>query len=128
MFSRSSRERPEKGLETFRVILPGTSLGRHIRTSPARHFETSQGRQIGTSPGCQFATSPGWSNRIFRGRPGDVLGTSWRPIFASWDKDIGEIEKVLNENFENICDRFVDNILSIHFGDYKTKSILFASQ
>ena len=29
-------------------------------------------RQIGTSPGHQFATSPGWSNRIFRGRPGDV--------------------------------------------------------
>ena len=43
-------------------------------------------------------------------------------------KDIEEIEKVLNNNFENICDWFVDNKLSIHFGEDKTKPILFASQ
>ena len=41
------------------------------------------------------------------------------------DKDI---EKPLNEDFANICDWFVDNKLSIHFGQYKTKSILFASK
>ena len=39
--------------------------------------------------------------------------------------DINEIEKQLNKGFENICDWFVDNKLSIHFGDYKTKSIFF---
>ena len=39
-----------------------------------------------------------------------------------------ELEKVLNNDFENICDWFVDNKLSIHFGEDKTKSILFASQ
>ena len=38
-------------------------------------------------------------------------------------KDNEEIEKVLN--FENICDWFVQ---SIHKGEDKTKSILFASQ
>ena len=43
-------------------------------------------------------------------------------------KDVEEIEKVLNNDFENICDWFVDNKLSIHFGEDKTKSILFASQ
>ena len=43
-------------------------------------------------------------------------------------KDIAIIEKILNEDFENICDWFVDNKLSIHFGDDKTKSILFASK
>ena len=43
-------------------------------------------------------------------------------------KDTEEIEKVLNNDFENICDWFVDNKLSIHFGEDKTKSILFASQ
>ena len=34
----------------------------------------------------------------------------------------------LNEDFANICDWFVDNKLIIHFGEYKTKSILFASK
>ena len=43
-------------------------------------------------------------------------------------KDVEEIEKVLNNDFENVCDWFVDNKLSIHFGEDKTKSILFASQ
>ena len=44
-------------------------------------------------------------------------------------KDLAIIEiKKLNEDFENICDWFVDNKLSIHFGDDKTKSILFASK
>ena len=43
-------------------------------------------------------------------------------------KDVEEIEKVLNSDFENICDWFVNNKLSIHFSEDKTKSILFASQ
>ena len=43
-------------------------------------------------------------------------------------KDIAIIEKILNEDFENICDWFFDNKLSTHFGDDKTKSILFASK
>ena len=41
-------------------------------------------------------------------------------------KDINIIEQQLNINFSNICDWFVDNKLSIHFGEDKTKSILFA--
>ena len=44
------------------------------------------------------------------------------------DKQVEEIEKVLNNDFEDICNWFVDNKLSIHFGEDKTKSILFASQ
>ena len=43
-------------------------------------------------------------------------------------KEVEEIEKVLNNDFENICDWFVDNKLSINFSEDKTKSILFASQ
>ena len=43
-------------------------------------------------------------------------------------KDVEEIKKLLNNDFENICDWFVDNKLSIHFSEDKTKSILFASQ
>ena len=43
-------------------------------------------------------------------------------------KDINEIEKQLNHDFYNICDWFVDNKLSIHFGEDKTKSILFTSK
>ena len=47
--------------------------------------------------------------------------------FLYQHKDVDEIEKHLNKDFENICDRFVDNKLSIHFGEDKTKSIPFAS-
>ena len=43
-------------------------------------------------------------------------------------KVVKEIEKVLNKNFNDLCDWFVDNKLSIHFGDDKTKCILFGSR
>ena len=43
-------------------------------------------------------------------------------------KDVVQIKKRLIEDFENLCDWFVDNKLSIHFGEDKTKSILFASK
>ena len=43
-------------------------------------------------------------------------------------KNVKEIEFKLNENFSDLCDWFVDNKLSIHFGDDKTKCILFASK
>ena len=43
-------------------------------------------------------------------------------------KDSNEIEKQLNVDFSNICDWFVNNKLSIHFGEDNTKSILFASK
>ena len=39
-----------------------------------------------------------------------------------------QIEKRLNKDFENLCDWFVDNKLSIHFDEDRTKSILFASK
>ena len=43
-------------------------------------------------------------------------------------KAVIEIEKQLNGGFTDICEWFVDNRLSIHFGQDKTKSILFASK
>ena len=43
-------------------------------------------------------------------------------------KDVKEIEEVLNNDFETICDWFVHNKLSIRFSEVNTKSILFASQ
>ena len=43
-------------------------------------------------------------------------------------KDVAQIEKRLSDYFENLCNWFVDNKLSIHFGEDKTKSILFASK
>ena len=47
-------------------------------------------------------------------------------VFQS--KNVKDIEKQLNKDFANICDWFVDNKLSIHFGEDKTKSILFATK
>ena len=43
-------------------------------------------------------------------------------------RDLEKIEKRLNKDFESVCDRFVDNKLSIHFGEDETKSIFFASK
>ena len=43
-------------------------------------------------------------------------------------KNVKDIEKQLNTDFANICDGFVDNKLSIDFGEDKTKSILFTSK
>ena len=43
-------------------------------------------------------------------------------------KDVIEIETVLNKNLSSLCDWFIDNKLSIHFGEEKTKSILFSSK
>ena len=50
------------------------------------------------------------------------------PYILYQHKDVVQIEKRLNENFENLCDWFVDNKLRIHFGEDKTKSILFTSK
>ena len=43
-------------------------------------------------------------------------------------KDTNETEKQIDKDFESICDWFVNNKLSIHFGDDKIKSILFATK
>ena len=44
------------------------------------------------------------------------------------DKNFENIENQLNKNFNALCDWFVDNKLSIHFGEDKTKSILFGTK
>ena len=41
-------------------------------------------------------------------------------------EDINKIENVLNEEFSSLCQWFIDNKLSIHFGEDETKSILFS--
>ena len=43
-------------------------------------------------------------------------------------KDLDRINKELTKNVCNICDWFVDNKLSIHFGKDKGKSILFSTK
>ena len=43
-------------------------------------------------------------------------------------KNVTEIKKQWTKDFNNICDWFVDNKLSIHFGEDKMKSILFSSK
>ena len=41
-------------------------------------------------------------------------------------KNIKTIEENLNKDFDSLCDWFLDNKLSIHFGEDKTKTILFS--
>ena len=40
-------------------------------------------------------------------------------------KNIKNIETILNKEFSSLCEWFIDNKLSIHFVEDKTKSILF---
>ena len=41
-------------------------------------------------------------------------------------EDVEKIENVLNKEFSSLYQWFIDNKLSIHFGEDKTKSILFS--
>ena len=43
-------------------------------------------------------------------------------------KNVTEIEKQLLRDFSSLCDWFVDNKLSVHFTQDKTKSILFGTK
>ena len=43
-------------------------------------------------------------------------------------KDLSAINEKLSFDFSKLCDWFVDNKLSIHFGEDKTKCILFANK
>ena len=43
-------------------------------------------------------------------------------------KDIKTIEEQLNTDFSSLCDWLIDSKLSVHFGDEKTKSILFGTK
>ena len=43
-------------------------------------------------------------------------------------KDTKEIEDKLNRDFSSLCEWFVDNKLTIHFREGKTKSILFGNK
>ena len=43
-------------------------------------------------------------------------------------KHVHTIEHQLNKDFANLCEWFVDNKLSIHLGEEKTKCILFGSK
>ena len=42
------------------------------------------------------------------------------------DKNVGEMENVLNKIFANVCEWFIDNKLSFHFGE--TKYTLFSKK
>ena len=42
------------------------------------------------------------------------------------DKQVNSINDKLNQDFNTLCDWFLDNKLSIHFGEEKTKTILFS--
>ena len=43
-------------------------------------------------------------------------------------KDIKIIEENLNNNFNSLCNCFAENKLGIHFGEDKTKSIIFGTK
>ena len=64
---------------------------------------------------------------------GKVQAVNYELLLCPYDtsfifqrKGINIIENQLNRNFSNTCDWFKDKKLSIHFGEDKIKSILFA--
>ena len=44
------------------------------------------------------------------------------------DDNLKSIESSLNRNFDSLCDWFIENKLSIHFGEEKTKCIVFGTK
>ena len=50
------------------------------------------------------------------------------PCLVFQYKHVTEIEAHLNNDFSNLCGCFLYNKLSIHFGEDKTKSILFGTK
>ena len=58
----------------------------------------------------------------------DVLLYADDSCLAYQHNEISKIEQNLNKNFLNILDWLVENKLSIHFGEYKTKCILFGTK
>ena len=44
------------------------------------------------------------------------------------DKDVEKIEKVLNKEFSSLCEWFLDDKLSLHFGDDETKTIALSQK
>ena len=57
--------------------------------------------------------------------PGSYLYADDTCIFYQ-DNDVEKIEIFLNKKFLSLCEWFIENKLSIHFGDNKTKTIFFS--
>ena len=49
-------------------------------------------------------------------------------ILVFQHKHVTEIQTYLNNDFSNLCEWFLDNKLSIHFGEGKSKFILFGTK
>ena len=49
-------------------------------------------------------------------------------FFLFQHKDLERTKEKLTKNFSNVYDWFVDNKLSIHFGENRTQSILFSTK
>ena len=58
----------------------------------------------------------------------DLLLYADDPCLVFQQKLVTEIETHLNNDFNNLCEWFLDNKLSIHFGEGKTTSILFGTK
>ena len=58
----------------------------------------------------------------------DLLLYADDSCFVFEHKHVTEIEKYFKNDFSNLCEWLPDNKLSIHFGEDKTKSILFGSK
>ena len=60
--------------------------------------------------------------------PSDLLLYADDSCLVFQHKHVTKIETHLNHDFSNLCEWFLDNELSILFGEDKTKSILFGTK
>ena len=82
-------------LATSRIHLPGVSLERQIRISP---LDVISGRPQDVRLGRPQGGQIGSLGEIPGTLKGDVLGTSWGPIFARWEALFNYNEKAKEQN------------------------------
>ena len=54
------------------------------------------------------------------------ISMQMKPVSSTNMKTLEKLKMFLNKEFSSLCQWFINNKLSIHFGEDKTKSILFS--
>ena len=80
------------------------------------------------SPRIHSRTTPVYINHLPQAVVSDSLLYADDTCIVFQHKSVTEIEKQLLRDFSSLCDWFIDNKLSVNYGQEKTKSISFVTK